>query len=1528
MSTKITKAQDIKKRLLSIGLKITLFILSLFLIAFLVISIPAVQTKIINRISETAFSKINHKLSLEYINIRWFDTVLIKGLLVYDTKNQKMIKADRIILDFKLGSLITQNNINFDKVILQSASVEMFKNAPDGQFNINFFIDEIKNNLIRKKANQKAKVFTTDKIVLTNSRFKMYRDDKESITHRFDQYHFTLKNIEVNLRNFVLKQGDVAFDLDELQCVDSTTGLEVKRLKTKFAYSRQSMVFKDMDLKAGNSTISQSMVLEYLQPSSVKEFIDSVNITADIKKSIIHSRDLAHFAPSLNKYNEYYRFKGFVEGPVKRFNAKNITLQFGRNSEIKGYLSMYGLPNFEETFINIKINSSKIYPHDLSSYISTDSLQSIKKFGIVKLDGRFSGFPGDFVTNANFNTNIGELKTDINLKIGSAEQEKTTYSGNLSTKNFDLGVFLGDTSMFQYLDLNGSIVGSGFYREDAEVDLVSSISRIGIKGYNYQNITTDALISEQFFNGSLKIEDPNLHFNGKASIDLDRKNELIKIEAKLGKANLDILNLSDKPAFLSSTLNLDMTGLTFDQILGDVFLDNTYFKYGEKEIKIDRLQVCSEKDSLSRSLKVQSPMADFHVFGDFNYTTFFKDLINVYEEYKLIIKNDSEEINNYYASQKADHSDYYYLDYDINVKNVNSIINLFNPDFYLSENTKIAGGFTGGPTKLIEVNSRIDTLMIKEFTFEQNDIVFNTQKSSDTTLVYAQYQIESKNQKINGKQNSKNLNCDIDWNGNEIGFVFNVEQSNSTNYAKTSGKIEFLPDVTKVSLNPSELKLIDKIWKFSEKNQMIFSKKKYDIKNLSIYHGDQKITFNGKLSENPAEILYISIIDFEMKNLNPLISKRIDGIFNGFIDVKNFFDQKEINSRIKITDFSINEFLVGNIVGYSEFEHSKNIFDVNLSVNRNEVQTMLLNGFINPNNELEQLDINAMFTNTNLNLIEPFFENFISDVSGKLNGNVSITGALKKPVITGKGHASNGEFTLDYLNTHYHLDGDVIFDNNYIDFNDFVLKDNYENTGSISGRITHNRFKELEYNFNGDLEKFLVLNTTSKDNDLYYGTAFVTGDLRIFGKEKVFNISAKASSEKGTKFYIPLEGNEEVVKADFINIISVKDTVSMKTLNVEKKMNLSGINLNLELDITPDAYCEIIFDITAGDIIRGRGNGKLNLQIDTKGDFNMFGDYEITEGGYNFTLYNIINKEFEIEPNSKISWIGDPYEAILDIRANYKQLASLTPILEVTEEEIRANPELNRKYPAKVLLDIKGNLMHPEIEFGIDVEGYSKSAVYNNVSIETSMTAFKNKLATDEQELKRQVFSLIILKNFSAENAFNVGGSVERSVSEFISNQISYWVTQFDENLEIDVDLGSLDQEAFNTFQLRMSYSFMDGRLRVTRDGGFSDQTTGTNVTSILGDWSVEYLLSQDGKLRAKIYNKTNYNTLSSNLKSTSTAAGFSIMHTQSFDEIKNIFKRSRDKNRPIEIEQLPQEDTKEEGGDGVSQRVDTLRQF
>jgi hypothetical protein len=168
------------------------------------------------------------------------------------------------------------------------------------------------------------------------------------------------------------------------------------------------------------------------------------------------------------------------------------------------------------------------------------------------------------------------------------------------------------------------------------------------------------------------------------------------------------------------------------------------------------------------------------------------------------------------------------------------------------------------------------------------------------------------------------------------------------------------------------------------------------------------------------------------------------------------------------------------------------------------------------------------------------------------------------------------------------------------------------------------------------------------------------------------------------------------------------------------------------------------------------------------------------------------------------------------------------------------------------------------------------------VRLQFEFDAFKAKL--DEQELKRQVFSLIVLKRFSPPDAFNTSGTLSNSVSELLSNQLSYWLTQVDQNLEINLDLGSLDEEAFNTFQLRLSYSFLNGRLRVTRDG-----------TIAAGDWTVDYLLTPDGKYKVKMFSRSNYNQLTNSLSTqTAITTGFSLLYTKNFNNLKELWIKRR----------------------------------
>jgi hypothetical protein len=336
--------------------------------------------------------------------------------------------------------------------------------------------------------------------------------------------------------------------------------------------------------------------------------------------------------------------------------------------------------------------------------------------------------------------------------------------------------------------------------------------------------------------------------------------------------------------------------------------------------------------------------------------------------------------------------------------------------------------------------------------------------------------------------------------------------------------------------------------------------------------------------------------------------------------------------------------------------------------------------------------------------------------------------------------------------------------------------------------------------------------------------------------------------------------------------------------------------LDLSFDITPDAYCEIIFDKQTGDIIKANGSGKIHMQIDSHGEFTMMGNYEIEAGTYNFTFMNVINKQFAIRPNSRITWTGDPYSAILNIHAAYVQYTSLSPILALDEDK-KKDPQFARRYPVSVLMDLTGNLMSPEIGLGIEINDYPKTGEFLQ-----GVTSFQSYLISDNQEMSRQAFSLMVLRQLSPLRSFEGTGAIGSNVSELLSNQFSYWVSQVDQNLQVDFNLNGLDQNAINNFQLRVSYAIGD-RWRITRDGSFNNNGNSADARNLLGDWTVEYWLAADGKFRIKVYNRNNQNVIANALGNpvSTTSAGFSLMHTQSFNKFGELIKPKK-KRKILEI--------------------------
>jgi hypothetical protein len=371
----------------------------------------------------------------------------------------------------------------------------------------------------------------------------------------------------------------------------------------------------------------------------------------------------------------------------------------------------------------------------------------------------------------------------------------------------------------------------------------------------------------------------------------------------------------------------------------------------------------------------------------------------------------------------------------------------------------------------------------------------------------------------------------------------------------------------------------------------------------------------------------------------------------------------------------------------------------------------------------------------------------------------------------------------------------------------------------------------------------------------------------------------------GTYFYIPLDGPSEIGNNDFIKFVS-KDTI--KTVVKKTKSNFS---LDFNLEATKDAEVQLIFDEKSGDVIKARGDGNLNLKINSKGKFDMYGDYVLSTGDYLFTLENFVTKKFEIQKGSSIKWNGNVYKANIDIVANYNQRASIKPLF---PNDSISNYN-NKRYPVNCQLFMKDKLTSPDITFGIELPTID----------ETTRSAIKS-ILSDENEMNRQVFALLLLRSFitpvsiSGGGGFNAGGLAVASGSEMLSNKMSSWLNGVTKEIDIGVNYrpgGALSSDELDlalSKQLFNNRLIIDGNFGVTNNNNSTSTTASTkanNSSNLIGDVTLEYKLSESGKYRVKAFNRSNDNTDAA-ISGGPFSQGVGIFYREEYENLSELYRR------------------------------------
>ncbi|MBN2165317.1 MAG: translocation/assembly module TamB domain-containing protein [Marinilabiliaceae bacterium] len=1459
------KCKNIKK-VYKIGSSVVLSLIALPILLTVLLMIPSIQNNIAKRITFFLSEKYKTEISISQIQIHPFSQISLKQLLIRDQKTDTLLYCDEINVSIDIFAL-KNKEVLFNQISVTNPKINIYKE--NELFNFNFLIPDTTQK-------QSDWIITPANIQITNGIFKSIDwDDNSAILNTF------IKKFNVVINNYYCKNDSLSLSLTHLSFHESSN-LHITEGKARLAIGKKRLIAHNIKIKTEQSTINiDSISAKYNAISSLKTLNDSSHISIQISPSHIDYKDIDIFLKENKKIKYPIVLSGNFEGNLSNIKASDTKISFGNNSSIESEFNIIGLPNMNDAFVFLNIKSLQSNTTDISNLFKrvtqtgySWSNDTFNKLGNIQFKGNVSGFFNDLVAYGDFNTNLGDIHTDLGIQINN----RINFAGNIKTNRFNIGRMINYEQSIGNISTQISISGSHKSSKDFFAYMKGNIDSLTIKKYQYKNITINGLFANQKFDGQFELNDPNGKVLFSGNIDYSQTTPNFNFYATINNLKPDKLNIA--PQLIDSEFSIDIISNfeanNITNLTGFIRADNGTIKNKDKTISIDSIIISAKRMGENKQLLLQSSLIDGEILGRYDFTNIKNSLNNFISTY---IPELSAKKNNTTITSNNSFS------FLFDIKEIGSLLNLFNPQISISKSGTISGQLNE-KTSYFEIEGEIPSLQFEEINGENMIFSIKGDESISSLIQFDNLSTSNtlsfKNLSLQQTISNKDINTNIYW--NNWGSKTNSGSIFTTSHISTHDSIQSID----IEMQKSHIILNDTVWNIKP-TKISFSKNNFHVDNFRIWHSNQQITIDGFLARTGNDGLngYIRNINMEntFNNLN-LNIKNISGTLNAEFQIKDYFSTPSIIGDILIDDLYFNNERIGQFNTTSLWNDKKKSLIINTKVNDNGKKK--LDGAGEYLTQEKSISYNAEVDSLQISFLNYYLPNIMQNLKGTSSGTVNLNGTLDKPILTGKLNVNNGQFDVNFLNTSFFIKDSVILTANEIYFKNMNMEDKNGNKGIFSGTIKHNSFSNLRFNLNIDVNNCLVLDTKPNNNPLYYGTVYSTGTMAITGTANGVNIDITASTMPKTSFYIPLQESSEASTNTFIsfsNNTQYKHNTAINNKTYE--IDLSGVEMTMDLTVTPDAQVQIIFDSRTGSALKGEGNGNVQLKIDKNENFLIFGDYQFDGGEYLFSLENLMNKRFIINKGSMVQWDGDPYDALLNVKATYKLKASLSDLTGsgYNFSNIGLSDEGNKRVPINCNVILSDRLTTPKIRFGIETPTLEPSA-------QTLIQSFID----SEEELNRQMLSLLFLNKFyTSDNQRQDANSSSNNAyltttAEVLSNHFSNMLSQINNNVDIGFSYRPGDELTKREIDLALSTQLFNDRVTISTNLGYEEYQATTNANNFIGDFEMNVKLNKSGTISAHGYHRTNNDIIATS--TSPTKQGIGISFRKEFDSWSDLIKK------------------------------------
>ncbi|MBC5992570.1 translocation/assembly module TamB domain-containing protein [Pontibacter cellulosilyticus] len=1325
-----------------------------------------------------------------------------------------------------------------------------------------------------------------------------------------DYNHLLFTDVLIEAQDILYSLNSSRADINQLQLKEKS-GFTLQNFQGLVRLDSTSASLTNLDIKTPNSHLQNDLAMTYPSLEAIAENPERLALDINIKDSYIGMKDVQYFAPDLTKdpsfrsiANSTIRVEARAEGPMDNLRIRELKLSGLKDTyvDVSGMVRNATDPN--KLYMDLDIDRLTTTRTDVQALAPAGTIPpNIRIPAQISLQGKYTGTLTAFDLNADLRSSFGNVEAVVDM--GANE----SFTATVKSAGFDLGQLFTDSLGLGTVALTAKASGTGLTPETMRANVQAQVQRFDYNNYTYNNIDVNANINQNLYSVKATAEDQNLNFDLIGDFNLRNEQQPIyDFNLDLDNANLQALNLYPDPLSVKGQLKGRFTGADASTLSGRLTGDQLIVQHNNKTYPIDSLLLTLEQSGEKATVNIASDIVDAQMrFGNSLAT-----LPTALQKY----------FSNYFDLQPDPP-----YPANVNLKDFTATLNLKNTALIASfvpglEQLQTSGPITAaynGNTKQLALEGKISKLAYTDYTLQNIDLQLNGNREQLAYEVNLQRLISPslnvKNVTLEGAARDDNL---------QVKLTVAGADTTTTNFM-LGGIFNSLGEGYRFTFSPDEVIINGDVWNVPEDNSLQFDTDFIYANNIVLQRNNSSLRLNSTGPVGPGAPLQLQIqnldLGYLMGSFQPKDSLLLDGTLNGEATIRNILSGTlSFTSDLDITDFTYQGVPVGNLAleANSTGGNRYNI-DAALTGNSNQVN---ITGFMETQPNATLLNLNANIASLNIASLQGFTEGIVEDLDGRATGDLRIAGTLENPNILGQLNFDQAQFNLTMLGSVFTLqDERLVFNEAGINFPNFTLTDSLGNDLVVNGNILTEDYTDYQFDLKVDTDRFLALNSIVQDNSLYYGTVFIDANATVTGNMNVPEIDVNAKVLDGSDFTIVIPADqvgaaEREGIVEFVNLNpSLTAIIREKEQDTTAITGFVGADIEAEITVNDNVPVTIVLDPITGDQLTVRGTADpLFIGMRPSGEINMSGRYTVTDGRYSMDFYDLASRELDITQGSYINWTGDPLQANMDITAIYNVKTAPMELV-ASQAGGTLNPVLRNQVPFQVYVYVEGEMLTPEISFDIQLPEDRQG------SVPPEVVSSLGNLRQDESELNKQVFALLVLNRFLAPDPLSSSGggfesTARNSLGQVMTDQLNQLTNRYAGGLGLELGVESYQDYSSGSGQGRtdlnvaLRQQFLNDRLTVRvgtdigLEGGSPAGQSNQTMSGFGGDISIEYSLTEDGRLRVRGFQRNQYEGIIEG--GDVRATGVSLIYVREYNNFSDLFRdlerrRTREAERRME---------------------------